>query len=150
MPSLSGKSALVVGANQSRRLEVLGRLRAMRAVVVEAMTVPQAEAAMRQLRFEFVFVDFLDVGVEMLGFLDDIRAVDPEARVFVVGPPVDFHLFGKLQSPDLANLGFGNAPDSLGEVLSTVLAGVDDRRNVGGHGPVASPSGSTKSNGRQK
>ncbi len=50
MPSLSGKSALVVGVNQSRRLEILGRLRAMGAVVVEAMTVPQAEAALRQRR----------------------------------------------------------------------------------------------------
>lgn len=68
----------------------------------------------------------------------------------VVGPPVDFHVFGKLQSSDLANLGFGNAPDSIGAVLSTLLAEANDRKNVGGHGPVAAPSGATKSNGRQK
>ncbi len=147
---MSRKSALVVGVNQSRRLEILGRLRAMGAVIVEAMTVPQAKAAMRQLRFEFVFVDFLGAGVGMLDFLENVRAVDPEARVFVVGPRVDFHVFGKLQLPDLANLGFGNAPDTIGEVLSTVLAGADDRKNGGGNGPVAVPSGPTKSNGRQE
>ncbi len=114
------------------------------------MTVPQAEAAMRQLRFEFVFVDFLGAGVGVLGFLDNIRAKDPESRVFVVGPPVDFHVFGKLQLPDLANLGFGNAPESIGEVLSTVLAEADDREHVGGHGAATACPRSTKPNGRQK
>ncbi len=86
----------------------------------------------------------------MLGFIANVGAWDPQSRVFVVGPPVDCRLFRRLQSPDLANLGFGNAPDSIGEVLSTVLAEADRREHAGEHGPMAAPSGSTNSNGRQK
>lgn len=150
MLSLSEKSALVVGVNQSRCPEVSEKLREVGAFVVEAMTVPQAETAMRQIRFEFVFVDFLGAGVGVLGFLNNIRAEYPESRVFVVCPRVDFHVVQKLQPSDLANLGFGNAPDSIGEVLSTPLAEANDREHMGGHGPVIAPSGATKPNDRQK
>lgn len=150
MPSLSGKSALVVGANQSRRLEVLGRLRAMRAVVVEAMTVPQAEAAMRQLRFELIFVDFLGAGVGILGFLEKLRAKNAEAAVYVIGPPVDRHLCEELQSPGFTKLGFGETPDSIGEVISSVLEEAAAREYAGGSSPITARSAPTKSNGRQK
>lgn len=150
MPSLSGKFTLVVGVKQSRRLGVSDRVRKAGAVVVEAMTVQQAEAAMRQIRFEFVFVDFLGAGLGMLGFLENLRAEDPESHVFVVGPPVDWHVFGKLQSPDLVNLGFGDAPDSIGEVLSTVLAEADDRKNVGTSGTATATSRFAKPSGRQE
>ncbi len=150
MPSVSRKCTLVVGVKQSRRLEVSDRLREAGAVVVEAMTVSQAEAAMRQIRFELVFVDFLGAGVGMLGFLESLPADDPEVRVFVVGPRVDCHLFGKLQPLDLEKLRFGNATDSIGDLISSVLEEADGRKNVDGNGPVTAPSGVTKPNGRQK
>ncbi len=105
---------------------------------------------MRQLRFEFVFVDFLGAGVGLSDFLANVRANDPEARVFVVAPPVDCHLSGRTQSPDLTKLGFGNTPDSIDDVLSAALAEADGRKHVRGYSPVAASSGSTKSSDRQK
>lgn len=150
MPPLSGKSALVVGVSQSRRLEVSDRLRQVGAVVVEAMTVLQAEATMQYLGFELVFVDFLGAGDGLQGFLARVRSEDPESRVFVIGPPVDYRLFGRLRSPDLANLGFGNAPDSIGEAFSSVRANADDRKVVGDNGAETASPRPRRSNGRQK
>ena len=150
MRSLSCKPALVVGVKQSRRIEVSDKLRAMGAVVVEAMTVPQADAAMRQLRFEFIFVDLLSIGVGVLDFLDNVQAQDPESCVFVVGPTVDFHLFGKLQSPDLAKLGFDSTPDAIGKVLPAMRVGADNREHLGGRRSATATTGSTKPNGRQE
>ncbi len=56
-----GGSVLVFGKHQGRRLAVSEAFRDQGAVVVEAITVHQADAILRQLQFDLVVVDFHDL-----------------------------------------------------------------------------------------
>lgn len=150
MPSPSHISALVVGVNQRRGREVSDRLREAGAVVVEAMTVPHAASAMRQLRFELIFVDFLGASVAMLSFLEIVRAMDPEARVFVFGPRFDCCAFEELPAAALAKLGFSHTQGSVDYMRSAGLEESYGQEHVGMRRQMAVPFRSTRLNRLQE
>lgn len=98
---MTGKSFLVLSINRERRTYVAEALRPNGDVIVEAMTLGQAEGILRQLRFDALAIDFVGLGAGVLQFLDDLRVDHPETRVVVVGPPVDPHILARLRRSTL-------------------------------------------------
>lgn len=95
---MTDQSVLVLSINRQRRAYVAEALRVNGAVIVEAITLEQAEGILRQLRFDALAIDFVGLGVGVLRFLDDLRVDHPETRVIVVGPPVDMHVLARLKA----------------------------------------------------
>lgn len=94
---MTGKSFLVLSISRERRAYVADALRANGAVIVEAMTLHQAEGILRQFRFDALAIDFVGLGLGVLKFLDDLRVDHPETRVIVVGPPVDADVLARVR-----------------------------------------------------
>lgn len=66
---MTGKSFLVLSINRERRTYVAEALRPNGDVIVEAMTLGQAEGILRQLRFDALAIDFVGLARVFCSFL---------------------------------------------------------------------------------
>ncbi|MFQ5589622.1 MAG: hypothetical protein ACE5HE_00535 [Phycisphaerae bacterium] len=97
------RSVLLLATHQWRRLAIAEALHGAGVVVVEAMDVHQAEATLRQLRFDVVASLFVGLSDGIIEFLHGLCADHPETRVHVVHTPVDSHVLADLRAANLTN-----------------------------------------------
>lgn len=127
------RSALLLGRHRDRRLPVAIALRADGVVVVEAGTVPQAEAILGQLYFDVVAIDFVGVGVGIIEFLHVLHADHPDTQILVLRPPVNDRLVANLRLANLTDGRNATRPGRLAGAFDPLLqAGSDFQRSANG------------------
>jgi len=133
MTLTSSWSVLVLSRQPARRLVAADAYRRDGAVVVEASTVQQAGAILRQLQFDMLAIDFFGLGVGVIDLLHDLGVDYPDTCISVIGPPVDSDVLPRFypshisSRPDAFSDGELGADDSQrpGESGNTRAAGLD-------------------------
>lgn len=96
------KSCLIVSANRKLRSHIADTLRASGIVIVEAMTVAQAQAILKQLRFDAVAFEPDGLGVQPSQSLHDFRVDHPETQIFFIEPVNDNGIVARLKDIEVS------------------------------------------------